>query len=183
MRIMAHGWVTVLVACGGGGASKTTTSGGATTEPPQLVAARAKRDAICACKDESCVTGVTEGPLGREVEGPPLEDPAALRVLVGLGRETIECMYRVAGVPAVCLSMVRTATALTDCPAVTEEQLDSLNETLEVTRGQWTKIDWRAVSAATMREYEHTCDEMAAAMRDLVPECPPDRKQPGPASK
>jgi hypothetical protein len=183
MRIMIHGWVAVLVACGGGGASKTTTSAGATTEPPQIVAARAKRDAICACKEEQCAIDVSKGPLGREVEGPPLEDPAALRVLLGLGQETVACMYRVAGVPEVCLSMVKTANTMIDCPAVTKDHLDSLNEMLQVTRDQWTKIDWRGLSAEAIREYEHHCVEISAAMRDLVPECAADPKQPGPASK
>lgn len=179
MRTAILGCVIVLAACGGGGASSATSRPGTATEPPQLVAARAKHDAVCACTDAPCVNRVVTGPLGREVEGPAIEDPAALRLLIGLGQKTVECMYRGIGVPAVCLAMVRAANALSDCPAVTEEQTDSLAKTMQETTGTWTQIAWRTMPAEQTREYERVCEEIAATLGSLSGEC----AEPSPGSK
>jgi hypothetical protein len=178
MRSVIHaGWVIALAACGGGGPSGTTRAG-TTTEPPQVAAARAKRDAVCACTDEPCVNRALAGPLGREVETSSIEDPATLRLLLGFGHESLECMYRISGIPAACLAMVRTGNALSICPALTEEQGDSVAETMRTTE-EWSAIAWRALSAEQVREYERLCGKITAAMRDLAPGCAPQEQPPG----
>jgi len=168
----------VLAACGGGGSSRATNRADRTTEPPQVVAARAKRDAICTCTDKPCVNDVLNGPLGREVEGPSVQDPAALRLLLGLGQDALACLYRVSGVPPVCIAMVETANTLSNCPALTDAQSDELDEKLQATTGAWTEIEWSTVPAEQVRAHERGCEDTAAAMRSLTDECSPPDEQP-----
>ncbi len=167
----ALGIVVLLVsACGGGGRTTRESPRPAATESPHVTHARNQRAEVCACKDAACATEASTRYATAPAGAQPT-DPAVLRLLLELQQDTLECMYRLRGVPESCLAFYREVNKLAGCPQLTESETAQLDELLTRTTAPWADISWASLSAAEKGDLEHGCVEAAEAVRSATTAC------------
>ena len=121
---------------------------------------------MCACKDAACVESLSQPPA--PVAAPSL---AAAREQVELGQATLECLYRIRGVPERCIAMSRALSSMMDCKAVTDDEADQLAEQLERATASWRSTDWSAVAGEDLENLEHACEDVTSELHAQFTGC------------